>query len=399
MKRILDITFKDLIELTRNRMTFLFLLIMPIAFTVLFGFAFSGGGSGPEDPRLPVGFLNLDGELLSLELTGQLEASTVFRLVVDPEATPEGLEQQVADGDLAAAIVIPAGSSQAAVAGDPVPLTVFVDPSAISGMTIEGDLQAAANRMNNAILTARIVVAVSGEDSAFEPALGEALAAWENPPIRVNDTTSVPAETGSGSQGNSFTHTAPGMMLQFAIAGLITAAQVMVSERKNRCLQRILTTATSRLQILLGHYLAIVILLLGQFILLIVFGQLALKLDYLNQAGATLLVMLTTALCIGGLGLLIGVLARTEEQAIMFSLLPMFILSSLGGAWVPLEITGPTFSAIGHVSPVAWSLDGFQNILARGLGLESVLLPSLALAGYAVLFFLLAAWRFRRASA
>jgi hypothetical protein len=60
---------------------------------------------------------------------------------------------------------------------------------------------------------------------------------------------------------------------------------------------------------------------------------------------------------------------------------------------VPLEVTGETFQFIGHFSPVAWGMDGFENICTRGLGFESVLIPSAALAGYAVLFFLLAMWR------
>ena len=94
-------------------------------------------------------------------------------------------------------------------------------------------------------------------------------------------------------------------------------------------------------------------------------------------------------------GLLIGILARTEEQAIMFSLIPMFVFAGLGGAWVPLEVTGPTFQVIGHLSPVAWGLDGFENIVARGLGLSSVLLPAAALIGYAAVFFFLAVYRFR----
>jgi ABC-2 type transport system permease protein len=75
----------------------------------------------------------------------------------------------------------------------------------------------------------------------------------------------------------------------------------------------------------------------------------------------------------------------------------MFVLSGLGGAWVPLEITGATFQAIGHMSPVAWAMDGFKNISIRGLGLEAAWLPAAALAGYAVLFFAIAAWRFRKA--
>ena len=185
------------------------------------------------------------------------------------------------------------------------------------------------------------------------------------------------------------------MMLQFAIAGLLVAAQVIVNERKSRTLQRMLTTATGRVHILFGHYLAILALILGQFFILLAFGQLILKLNYLSAPGATALVAFTAALCIAGLGLLIGTLARTEEQAIIFSLIPMFVLAGLGGAWVPLEVTGPTFQTIGHLSPVAWAMDGFKNITVRGLGLEAVLLPAIALFGYALLFFAVASWRFR----
>jgi len=65
---------------------------------------------------------------------------------------------------------------------------------------------------------------------------------------------------------------------------------------------------------------------------------------------------------------------------------------------VPLEYTGAAFQAIGHISPVAWAMDGFKNIVARGLGFSSILVPAAALAGYTLLFFSLAAWRFWRVS-
>ena len=81
--------------------------------------------------------------------------------------------------------------------------------------------------------------------------------------------------------------------------------------------------------------------------------------------------------------------------SLFFGFVPMFILAGLGGSMVPLEVTGPTFQAIGHLSPVAWAMDGFKNIVTRGLGLASVLLPAAMLLGYALLFFTLAAWRFQ----
>jgi ABC-2 type transport system permease protein len=118
-----------------------------------------------------------------------------------------------------------------------------------------------------------------------------------------------------------------------------------------------------------------------------------LKVDYLRLPDATFLMAFSAALCIAAMGLFIGILAKTLEQAIIFSLIPMFAFSGLGGAWVPLEVTSPTFQAIGHLSPIAWGMDGFQNINLRGFGFESVLLPAGALALYAVLFFALAVWR------
>jgi ABC-2 type transport system permease protein len=95
--------------------------------------------------------------------------------------------------------------------------------------------------------------------------------------------------------------------------------------------------------------------------------------------------------------LLIGVMAKSEEQAVVFSLIPMFILSGVGGAWVPLEVVGGTFQVIGHVSPVAWAMDGFKSITIRGLGVESVILPCAVLGAYGMVFFVLAMWRFGRA--
>jgi len=76
----------------------------------------------------------------------------------------------------------------------------------------------------------------------------------------------------------------------------------------------------------------------------------------------------------------------------------MFVFAGLGGAWVPLEVTGATFQAIGHITPVAWAMDAFKGILLRGLDVRGVLVPAAALIGYAILFFALSGWRFKTAS-
>jgi len=77
----------------------------------------------------------------------------------------------------------------------------------------------------------------------------------------------------------------------------------------------------------------------------------------------------------------------------------MFLFSALGGAMFPLESTGRVFAQIGQVLPSAWTVEGFQNILIRGQGLGSALLPAAVLLGYALLFFTAGAWLFRRTDA
>ncbi len=394
MIRVIDIALKDLMQLLRERETFLFLLILPVIFTLLFGFAFGGFSSGESDPRLPVGYLDRDGSSLSQELHGLLAASEVIRLDEDKARALTDLEKRVADEKLAAAIVIPAGYGESVLTGAPIRPILLADASTSVGRSVQNEALTAVNRLASAVRTANIVTQVADDRAVFDSALQKAIAAWERPPIAVAETTSTAIDQKSNS-ALSLAHTSPGMMVQFAIAGLLTAAQIIVSERKSRALQRLLTTATARVHILLGHYLAMLALILGQFVLLIAFGQLVLKVDYLREPVATALMVVATVMCIAALGLLIGTLARSEDQAVIFSLVPMFILAGLGGAWVPLEVTGEAFQAIGHVSPVAWAMDGFKNVVSRGLGLESALLPALALVGYAALFFALAAWRFR----
>ena len=391
MIRIVDITLKDLLQLSRDFKTFMFLIIMPVIFTLLIGYA-SGAFSGLTDSRLPVGYLDEDGSWVSRALYGLLANSEVIRLEEYGTLTPAELDKWVADKKIAAALIVPPGYGRATLNNKTMRLSLIAETNTSAWTTIQAEVLADATRLDSAVHTATIIEELAGKQAPFNYAFKQSLSAWDDPPITVLETTSSAIQKESG-QSNSLANTAPGMMLQFAIAGLLTSAQIIVSERKTHTMQRLLTTATRRVHILLGHYLAIFCLIFTQFMLLITFAQIVLKVNYLRLPAATLLVAFSAALCIAALGLLIGMLARDEEQAVIFSILPMFVFAGLGGAWVPLEITGAAFQTIGHASPIAWAMDGFKNIIVRGFGFESVLLPAGALLGYAVLLFALAVWR------
>jgi len=406
--RILAITFKDLKQLFQQWQTAFFLLIMPVIFTLLFGFMFGGFGGGEEDSRLPVGVIDHDQSAFSQAYLDLLSGSGAVRAVFDESAGEDSLREAVANGDLSGAVFIPAGFEAALRGGNTVQLTVVTDDAAPSvDISVRNALLTAYSQLFNATLAAslsqetyRQLAAADAEaegDAYYEEGLTLALAAWENPPVETVNTYTG-AETVEENQaigGNSFIHTSPGMMAQFAIAGLIGAAEILVTERRSRSLARMLTTGISRFGILMGHYLAMVLLTLAQLIVLTVFGQLFLDLNYFAHPLATGLILLTASMSTGALGLLIGALAKTSETAVVFALVPMFIFAGLGGAWFPLELVGEPVQTISRFTPVAWMMEGLKGILGRGLGMEAAWLPALALLGFTALFFSLGVWRFK----
>jgi len=59
--RAIDLAAKDLLQIIRDWKSALFLVVMPLLFTLFFGFILAPGNGG-DDPRLPVGLVDYDGE-------------------------------------------------------------------------------------------------------------------------------------------------------------------------------------------------------------------------------------------------------------------------------------------------------------------------------------------------
>jgi ABC-2 type transport system permease protein len=405
--RVIDLALKDLLQVIRDWKSALFLVIMPIAFTFFFGLIYGGLG-GENDPRLPVGLVNHDrAGTLSASLQNLLEVSDAIRPVLLEGDEVDKAADSVRDEDLAAAVITPAGFSEQALAGEEVRLTIIVDQSTQAGQTAMNAVQAAMTRLLGTVQTAQISAEIYEAQQAFEDeearrvyvdeALALASEAWQQPPliVAVEQSGATAGDEEEEALWNPYAHASAGMIVQFVVFGLNTSAMVLVLERKSRTLQRLLTTPITRTQVIAGHVLAMFAVVFLQQVLLVAVGQLAFGVDYMREPLATLLVMVALALWVASLGLLIGAMAKGEDQVIMFSMLAMFVFSALGGAWFPLDITGKAFATIGHLMPTAWAMDGFENIIVRGMGFASALLPAGILLAYAVAFFGLAVWRFR----
>jgi ABC-2 type transport system permease protein len=395
--RILDLALKDLSQILRDWKSGLFLLVMPLLFTLFFGFVF-GSGSAPKeevDPRLPVGVIDRDGGSLAASLGTLLEVSEVIRPVfLDDDM--QAADQMIEAGDLAALVIVPAGYTDRLLSDESISLEVIADTHQPAGQTASRALETVTGRLLGAVEVAHIAIEANPH-SSLEENLSLAIAAWEDPGLRVTvekATGSVTDEKQAASSGG-FAQASSGMMVQFSIFGLITSAMVLVLERKSGTLQRLLSTPIRRTEVIGGHVLAMFCIVLAQQLILVLVGQFVFGVDYARQPLAILLMITVLSLWAASLGLLISAISRKEDQVITLSLIAMFVFAALGGAWFPLEVAGKTFAAIGHLMPTAWAMDGFQNILMRRLGFQSVLLPAGILFLYATGFFGLAVWRFR----
>ena len=155
--RVFDLAIKDLRQTVRDWKTATFLIVMPVIFTLMFSYAFGGGGGGVEDPRLPVGFVDLDAESgFGDRLWTLLEASEAIRPVEAEDTDTDSVMDQVQDGDWAAAVIVPAGYGERMLAGDPIPLTVIADEGDLAGSTAQREVQTAVARLAGAVETAQL---------------------------------------------------------------------------------------------------------------------------------------------------------------------------------------------------------------------------------------------------
>jgi ABC-2 type transport system permease protein len=325
----------------------------------------------------------------------RLDSSNAIKVLVINEAEAMDAFRK---GEVAGVLVIPDGFSEQVEAGKEAQLNLIAEAASSEGQSIYQLLRVPISQLMSATEIARISADVQSNPDEYVRAIELAWRKWdENSKLSlVRVEQAVAEESSDWTGGNPYNQASPGILVQFAIFGLITSAQILVQERKTRTLQRLMTTAMKPWEIVAGHLLAMFTLTFLQTMLLVVFGQLALNVNYMREPIGTLLVSVALGLWVASVGLLIGVIAKADDQVILFSMIAMFLFSALGGTWFPLESAGGAFAAIGRLMPSAWAMNGLQNILIRGLGLESAWMPSGILLAYATGFFLLAVWQFRK---
>lgn len=396
--KILDIALKDLRQIFRDKNSALFLVAMPIVFTLFMGYAYRSGDNGNQtESKIPLAWVEPETNsiLANLFLT-RLEESGTFEIQsLDLSTAQDTLRRGKVDGIL----LIPADFDQLIQANKNPQITLVTGSDTNKGQALYQMLRTPLTQLMSAAEIGRINAELQADAAEFQPALELAWEKWtvNNTSDLVRKEKAVVAEEESWYGDNPYNQASPGIIVQFAIIGLITSAQILVEERKTRTLHRQMTTAMHTWEMIAGHLLAMFALVFMQTVLMILFGQFVLQVNYLRVPLGIFLLSIALGLWIASMGLFIGILAKSDNQVVLYSMLAMFILSALGGTWFPIEAAGSTFINFSKIFPSTWAMIGLQNILMRGLDLASLWQPILVLLAYALGFFFLGIWRFRKA--
>ena len=178
---------------------------------------------------------------------------------------------------------------------------------------------------------------------------------------------------------NSVQHNVPAWTL-FAIFFIIVPLSInMVKEKGQGTFVRLRTHPVSYATILGGKTIVYLSVCMIQFLLMLgvgvfVFPKIGLPtLDISGRMTLLVIVAFFAGLAAIGLGILLGTIARTQEQSAPFGATFVVILAALGGVWVPVFIMPKFMQSLSNISPMNWGLNAFYGVFLRNTGLLEIL--------------------------
>jgi ABC-2 type transport system permease protein len=377
-------------------------LLMPLLFTYLIGQAI-GFAPGDQPTTWTIQVANEDNGRLGSLLLERLESNATLDVVVVNEAAAVA----AVEADTAvAALIIPATFSQSLLAGEEAALDLLTNPEQTAAAQLaQQAIVAATGQVAGAVdaaaiaddLLQRIGFFEAGVDrtSFQDEALIQAHAAWINPPIAVSADQETRLATAATTIPDGIEQSSPGMMVMFAMFLMMGGAVVLIQERERGTLRRLMVMPIDKATIILGKMVGILATGLVQMAILIICGALLFGVAWGQSPLALALMVVAFGLAITSMGMMLAALARTAAQANALATVIVLSLASLGGAWWPLEVVPPFLQTIGRLTPVAWAMSGFHDIITRGLGITAVLPEVGILLGFSLLFLTVGIVRFR----
>jgi ABC-2 type transport system permease protein len=380
--KALAIARSNITRMFRDRSAIFFVFIFPLALVLLIGLQFGGSFA----PRL--GVLVESPGSQSQRFVDQLIDEQRLEVVVfeDEPALVAAVEQ----GSLAAAVVVPDGYDAALESGNPVEVGFVARPDG-SGAVLETVVAEALTSSTLEVAAVRFIVdqGLAEFDSA-EQLVGQV--APELPQITV--TTRTVGESLFPATLGRFDLGASSQLILFMFVTALSGAAVLIQTRQLGLSRRMLATPTEVRTIVLGEGLGRFGVVLVQGLYIMIASLLAFRVDWGDPIGAA--AILVTFSAVGAAAaMLMGSVFSNAEQAGGVGVMVGLGLAALGGCMLPLELFSPTLQTIAHITPHAWAIDAFAELVQRRGNLFDILPELGVLAAYAVVLGLVATWRLR----
>lgn len=361
------------IRFFRDRIAMFSTIALPIVLVLLIGLSFGQSGS-----RLPVGLLSENPGPLGTSLISELEESAAVdvRLYSDRR----DLYRDIRMGTVGGGVDVPADGS---------PVQVYVQQASSGAGVILSTVNAAAAQVSTRAVAVDVLsgdVPVARAEAAVDDALAQV------PPVTVAARS---LGTVNEMEENRFASAVPSQLMLFVFLNGLLGASALVQARQLRVFQRTLATPHGLGVYLSGLGASRVAIALLQSAILLGLGVLSFGVDFGNPVAVAVLVVVYSVIA-GAAGMLLGGIAKTPGQAVAVAVPAGIVLGMLGGTMWPLSVVGPLMARIGHLTPQAWAMDAWNQIINDGAGLAGIATELAVLTGFAVALSALAVWALGR---
>ncbi len=364
LKHSLRIAQKDLIELFRNRLGLVLLIVMPLFMMVMVGFIYPSSGASINSPiaivNEDVGFHNstLPSQTFITIFQG-LNNQTGMMTLTDASSLAE-VKDMVQRGELGGGIVIPRNFSESVFSGRQGTIIIVTDDSnpQIAQM-IQGVLESVFDSMGT--------MQAQQQLQAANPALNASTSLAIVKPYNVQ-TQGVVA--GSPSY---FDFIAPGIMAMTVMMSVMTGLPVAISQEKEiGTMDGMMVAPVNRLSILLGKTLAQTGrgLIQGVIILALAIGIFGVAIQ-----GSILLVfalLLLGVFSFVGLGIVITSFTKDQETAQMLMMTLMFPMMFLSGVFFPIQQMPWYMQTISQFLPLTYASSALRKVMVLGAGIPQI---------------------------
>lgn len=372
---MINIVLKEFKLMIKEKGNVFFLLIMPLLFIVAFGSIFNQSSVD----SITVHVRDQDHSSASKAFVKQIKSLKGFKVKKDENSSLSSQIKKIKDGDLSSLIVIDKGFEQKLVQGKG---TIrFYQDSAQASTT--APIQAILHNMANQYRDQKIAQSLQSK-GLNQSQISQTLA----PPIQVKQISE------NSKHVDFMTQIVPGYTVMFVFFIMISMLQRFIKEKESGMIARLQGTPLGSANYLVGMWIPPFISVLIQCTVLLACGKIFYHL-HLGDPLAISLIVVSLAFCGTGLGLGLSMIARSQNQGIGITQLITLGGAIVAGLWFPTELLPSFVQKIGYFTPQYWAMQGFQDVMLRDAGLNTIWLNLLLLILFGLFGLVIALFRFK----